>query len=217
MNFNTEVFEKSKFKRISLYEVHQNLAFHIDPILDNYEKEKNIGMIRQKLLSYAKGFVLETAVGTSRNVRYYPEGCKILAIDWASNMLEVALKKITPENIELDYKIDDTEKLTFKDDVFDTVVDTFGLESYVNPEKALNEMRRVCKEGGKILILACGLSHDEYLNRFLHMKAAHFLRNYGYSPNKNWDSLINKMNFDVEHKEKFINGTLHMYVLRNNK
>jgi ubiquinone/menaquinone biosynthesis C-methylase UbiE len=47
--------------------------------------------------------------------------------------------------VNIDYKIEDIERMTFKDNVFDTVVDTFGLEYYVNPAKALNEMKRVNK------------------------------------------------------------------------
>jgi ubiquinone/menaquinone biosynthesis C-methylase UbiE len=58
-------------------------------------------------------------------------------------MLEVALSKISPSNIDIEYKIEDVEKLSFNDNVFDTVVDTFGLECYVNPKKALQEMKRV--------------------------------------------------------------------------
>jgi ubiquinone/menaquinone biosynthesis C-methylase UbiE len=34
-------------------------------------------------------------------------------------------------------KIDDVEKMSFKDNVFDSVIDTFGLEYYVNPDRAL--------------------------------------------------------------------------------
>ncbi len=52
-------------------------------------------------------------------------------------MIEVALSKISPTNVDIDYKIEDVERLTFKDDVFDTIVDTFGLEYYPNPQKAL--------------------------------------------------------------------------------
>jgi ubiquinone/menaquinone biosynthesis C-methylase UbiE len=40
--------------------------------------------------------------------------------------------------------------MSFKDDTFDTVVDTFGLEYYLNPRRALLEMKRVCK---KVLII----------------------------------------------------------------
>jgi ubiquinone/menaquinone biosynthesis C-methylase UbiE len=71
-------------------------------------------------------------------------------------MLEAALQKTSSQLSDYEYKIDDTENLTFKDNVFDTVVDTFAMEYYVNPAKALQEMKRVCKPDGLILILTSG-------------------------------------------------------------
>jgi methyltransferase OMS1 len=56
------------------------------------------------------------------------------------------------------------ENMTIKDNVFDTVVDTFGLDYTLYPEKCLKEMKRVCKPGGKILLLESGLSHYKSLN-----------------------------------------------------
>ncbi len=132
-------------------------------------------------------------------------------------MLEVALKKIIPNGLEINYKLEDTEKMMFNDDVFDTVVDTFGLESYVNPVKALQEMKRVCKKGGKVLILASGLSNNGFLNKFLKMKSSHILRNYGYFPDRAWDPIINSIGFEIEKAERKFNGTIYLYVLKNNK
>jgi len=217
LNFKSEVFDQSKFRKVSLYEVHQNIAYKVDPILEEYERKKNILSLRKELLSHAKGFVLETAVGTSRNLNYYPEGCKIIGTDWASNMLDVALTKIAPKGIEIDYNIEDTERLNFKDDVFDTVVDTFGLEAYVNPEKALNEMRRVCKKDGKILILTSGLSENSFLNNTLQVRTVYFMKNYGYVPNRDWNKIMGSMNFEVEQTGRWFNGTIYLYILKNNK
>ena len=56
----------------------------------------------------------------------------------------------------MEYKIDDVEKMSFRDNIFDCVLDTFGLEYYVHPEKALQEMKRVCKKDGLILLLTSG-------------------------------------------------------------
>lgn len=217
MTFQTEIFEKSKFKKVNLHNVHQELALTIDPFLDQYEQKKNIGLLRKSLLSHCQGFVLETAVGTSRNLNYYPKGTKIIGIDWSSNMLDEAVKKIVPNGIEVDYKLEDTEHLTFIDDVFDTVVDTFGLEAYAYPEKALNEMKRVCKKGGKILLLTCGLSDNQYLNRIINVKASKTIKQNGYVPNREWEPLIRSMGFTVEKFERKLNGTIYFYVLTNNK
>ena len=50
----------------------------------------------------------------------------------------------------------------FANDTFDTVVDTFGLCSFDDPVNALNEMARVCKKDGKVLLLEHGKSGSTY-------------------------------------------------------
>ena len=45
---------------------------------------------------------------------------------------------------------------SIKENSYDYVVDTFGLEYNVNPVQGLSEMKRVCKEGGKILMVNTG-------------------------------------------------------------
>jgi methyltransferase OMS1 len=133
-------------------------------------------------------------------------------------MLEVALSKIpVSSNVKIDYKVDDVENLTFKDNVFDTVVDTFGLEYYLNPEKALKEMKRVCKKDGLILILTSGMSHYELLNLFLEYKAPYYICNYGYFPNRRWDDVIKEEDFEIVKKERKMNGSIYFYILKNKK
>lgn len=72
-------------------------------------------------------------------------------------MIESALMK-PRHSVDIDYKLDDVEKMSFADNSFDTIVDTFGLEYYISPDKALAEMKRVCKKDGHILILTSGKS-----------------------------------------------------------
>lgn len=77
--------------------------------------------------------------------------------------------------------------MSFKDNTFDTVLDTFGLEYYLNPDKAISEMKRVCKpgkmnlyiQGGKILLLTSGRSSYDILNLYLEYKQAKYLKNLG--------------------------------------
>jgi len=107
-----------------------------DSIMDNYERFTKIPQYRKILCSYANGLVLETGVGTSRNLKYYPPTCKVLGVDWSSNILEVALQK-SVHNVDHEYKLEDVEHLSFKENTFDCILDTFGLEYYVNPDQAL--------------------------------------------------------------------------------
>ena len=52
--------------------------------------------------------------------------------------------------------MEDSENLSFNNDSFDCVVDTFGLEYTFDPVKQLWEMKRVCKKGGLIFLMENG-------------------------------------------------------------
>lgn len=117
----------------------------------------------------------------------------------------------------MEYKIDDAEKLSFKDDVFDNAVDTFSMEYYVNPEKVLKELKRVVKKDGRIVILASGLGHYDILNLYQNYKTPYTVCNHGYFPNRKWDEIITDEDFTIEHFERKMSGSIYLYVLRNDK
>ncbi len=48
---------------------------------------------RKKALSLAKGKVLESGIGTGKNLPYYPEGVEVIGIDFSRGMLEKAEKR----------------------------------------------------------------------------------------------------------------------------
>ena len=52
--------------------------------------------------------------------------------------------------------MEDSEDMTFGNDSFDCVVDTFGLEYNFDPKQALKEIKRVCKNKGLIFLLENG-------------------------------------------------------------
>jgi len=48
--------------------------------------------LRRNLLHRASGRVLKVAVGTGKNLSYYPLGCRIVAVDVSAEMLNIARK-----------------------------------------------------------------------------------------------------------------------------
>lgn len=52
------------------------------------------------------------------------------------------------DSFQLTLAVVDASKLPLPDKTFDTVIDTFGLCSFEEPEAALREMKRCCKPGG---------------------------------------------------------------------
>ena len=72
------------------------------------------------------------------------------------------------------------KKLTYADDTFDAVVCTFVLSSSDDPATVLSECYRVCKPGGKVLLLDRGLPNGILTTVLATMYRYEYLFKYGY-------------------------------------
>lgn len=120
-----------------------------------YGKMERIMLHKWRKLVWGKvnGRVLEIGVGTGNNIEHYPENVEVTAIDFSENMIERARQKANKLGKAVDLRIMDVQQLEFADETFDTVVTTCVFCSVPNPVKGLEEIRRVCKKDGQILML----------------------------------------------------------------
>lgn len=107
--------------------------------------------LRDDLLIHAKGKTLEIGAGTGLNFSHYPEGLEVNATDIDPDMMKVAKKRGDHSNIRVEEA--DVENLPYPDQEFDTVVATLVLCSVTHPKRALSEVYRVLKPGGKLLLM----------------------------------------------------------------
>ena len=110
--------------------------------------------------------VLEVGVGTGINVSLYPQHCQVTGIDFSALMLEKAHERVVKKgvtNVRLQEM--DAANLTFADDTFDIVYAPYVISVVSDPVRVVNEMRRVCKPGGKIVILNHFRSHTPVVAR----------------------------------------------------
>jgi ubiquinone/menaquinone biosynthesis C-methylase UbiE len=97
--------------------------------------------------------ILEVGVGTGKNFDFYPADKSITAIDFSKGMLEKARRKAQKKELKADLEHMDVEDLQFDDQSFDTVLATFVFCSVGDPIKGLQEVKRVCKRNGKVILL----------------------------------------------------------------
>ena len=93
--------------------------------------------------------VLDLAAGTGGSTAALAEtGAHVIACDLSEGMIEVGRQR----HPELEFVQGDATDLPFEDASFDAVTISFGLRNVQNTEKALQEMARVTKPGGRLLI-----------------------------------------------------------------
>ena len=100
---------------------------------------------------------------------------------------------------------------TFHQDCFDSVVDTFGLCSCADPVKALNEIVRVTKPGGKILLLEHGKGSWEFINTMLHNQALNHCEKWGCEWNRDIEKLVQSVpGIEIESIKRWHFGTTYV-------
>ncbi|KPN21817.1 demethylmenaquinone methyltransferase [Arthrobacter sp. Edens01] len=93
--------------------------------------------------------VLDLAAGTGTSSEPYADaGVSVVACDFSLGMLKVG-KRRRPD---IDFVAGDATNLPFEDNSFDATTISFGLRNVNEPKKALAEMLRVTKPGGKLVI-----------------------------------------------------------------
>jgi ubiquinone/menaquinone biosynthesis C-methylase UbiE len=148
---------------------------------------------RELLWSKVEGNkILEVGVGTGKNFPYYPPHTEITAIDFSEKMFSRATMRSEKQKVKVDLKQMDVQNLEFTDNTFDTVVATFVFCSVPDPVKGLIEIERVCKPGGKVLLLEHVLSANRLLGVLMNLLNPLVVRTMG--PNINRKTVDNVAN-----------------------
>jgi phosphatidylethanolamine/phosphatidyl-N-methylethanolamine N-methyltransferase len=109
--------------------------------------------------------VLEVGVGTGINLGLYPTDAAITGIDFSEGMLEKARERASRKDMRHTRLLQmDAADLKFADDSFDIVYAPYLISVVPDPVKVAREMRRVCRPGGRIIILNHFLSANPVLS-----------------------------------------------------
>ena len=110
--------------------------------------------------------VLEVGVGTGINLSLYPREASVTGIDFSSSMLEKARERAARKDAAPVRLLQmDAADLKFADDSFDIVYAPYLISVVPDPVKVAQEMRRVCRPGGRIIFLNHFLSPNPVLSR----------------------------------------------------
>lgn len=126
--------------------------------------------LRAEAAQYVSGDVLEIAVGTALQSKFYnPKVLKTFTgVDLSAGMLNEAETRLaaTLPSVKTTLQQMDAQRLLFDDNSFDSVVDTFSMCVIPQPSLAINEMVRVTRVGGRVILLENARSDNSVLGIF---------------------------------------------------
>jgi ubiquinone/menaquinone biosynthesis C-methylase UbiE len=135
--------------------------------LSRKNEELGVRALRQSLLGDARGSVLEIGGGTGANLPFYEGEVESLVVTEPEPAMLRRLQRKAREQAPLAKILRaPAEDLPFEDSSFDTVVSTLVLCGVDDQQRALREIRRVLKPGGRLLFLEHVRSDDPKFARF---------------------------------------------------
>jgi ubiquinone/menaquinone biosynthesis C-methylase UbiE len=112
-----------------------------------------LGAWRRRLAADARGRVLEVGAGTGSQLRWYPAGAQVMALEPDPGMSTRARRAALRAAARVTVVEGVAEHLPFADASFETAVTSFSFCTVADPAAALGELRRVLIAGGRLLML----------------------------------------------------------------
>jgi ubiquinone/menaquinone biosynthesis C-methylase UbiE len=124
---------------------------------------KPVDYQRKKVIPDATGKVLEIGIGPGSNLKHYnnTKVTSILGIDPSKELNQIAKKRAVKYNLNIEFLIESASSLSVDNNSIDTVVSTYALCSIPEPERTLQEIKRVLKSDGIFIFSEHGLSPDK--------------------------------------------------------
>ena len=145
--------------------------------------------------------ILEVGVGTGKNFPYYPQGVEVDAIDFSPRMLAKARKRVLKLNVSVKLHEMDVQDLNFPNDTFDTVFATFVFCSVPDPVAGLQELHRVCKPDGRLILLEHMRPGNLFMGLFFDLLNPLVVRMVGANINRKTIDNIHKAGWHIKIEE----------------
>ena len=134
----------------------------IVPLLINWSmRRKDLAAYRARIIPAAEGRVLEIGIGSGLNLPFYSRNVvRVIGLEPSPRLLAMARQVERTGNGSVEFIECSAEAIPPQDASVDTVVTTWTLCSIPDALRALRDMRRVLRPGGRLLFVEHGLAPD---------------------------------------------------------
>jgi SAM-dependent methyltransferase len=116
---------------------------------------------RRRALAGLRGVVVEIGFGSGHNLAHYPPTVdRVLAVEPSNVARRLAEPRLEAASVPVEFAGLDGQHLDLADDAVDGAVSTFTLCTIPDAHRALREVMRVLRPGGRLHFLEHGLSPD---------------------------------------------------------
>ncbi|QBI53057.1 class I SAM-dependent methyltransferase [Streptomonospora litoralis] len=185
--------------------------------------DRDIAMLERMLLDDGRswvcgqvkeGDVLEVAIGSGRNLEFYPDGVSVTGIDLSPAMLDQARERAEALGREVELREGEAHALPFPDGSFDTLVCTLGLCSVPDEREVIAEMYRVLRPGGQLLLLDHVGSHHRLIFLWQRLLEKSMLRQCGDYQTRRPLPLVKQAGFLIEYQKRLKLGIVERVTAR---
>lgn len=157
--------------------------------------------------------VLEVGVGTGISLGSYPPYVQIVGIDPSADMLAQAQEKVRENNWKhVEVKHGDALNLDFSDNSFDWVTSFHVMTVVPDPRRMMDEMVRVCKPGGSVVLISHFASRKPWLY-VLGKAVTPLTKRLGWTTSLRWSDVHNGQKIQVGRFERFSPWSVHFVVV----
>jgi ubiquinone/menaquinone biosynthesis C-methylase UbiE len=166
------------------------------------------GWICQALPHIRGDRVLEVSFGTGYLLTQYAGKYETYGIDYNDKMVTTAKKNLAARNLAANIQQGTVEELPYEDGFFDTIVNTMAFTGYPDSVKAMSELHRVLKKGGRLVMVDVNYPANNNRLGTWSTKAWAVLGDLI----RDMDPLFRQFGFSYSDKEIGGFGSIHLYI-----
>ena len=172
---------------------------------------KPVSYQRKKVVPLAEGKVLEIGIGSGLNLPFYDKAKidEIWGLDPSEELSEMAKQVADEESMEVKFISSGAEDIPLPDNYFDCVLVTYTMCTIPEVQRANQEIRRVLKDGGKMIFCEHGEAPDQNIRKWQNRINPFWGKLAGgCNINRKIPSLIQDSGFDIiEMEEMYLPNT----------